>query len=135
MNFFPHQVFFYISSSYQIWDQNSDTRSFRFQVKSSQCWKWNLLYHKFWEVSRSLKVTPKKILALLLILFWKMQMAWRWNCNCGCRWKLSSTWAHFWPWTRWTGVRQLFIWRHRRVMEVYSPSFPPFPLHSSIRRG
>ena len=67
---------------------DSDFCSFRSQVKSSQCWNWNLPYHKFWEVSRSLKVTPRKIFALLYISFWKVQLAWRWSCNCGSSWKL-----------------------------------------------
>jgi len=94
-NFSPHQVFFYNSSSYQIWNENSDTCSFRSQVKSSQCWNWNLLYHKFWEFSRLLKVTTKEIFALHLILFWKVQMAWRWRWNCGKRWRPTERLAFF----------------------------------------
>ena len=82
-----NKFFFCDSSSYKIWDQKIDTSSFGFQVKSSRCWNWNLPYPKFWEVSRSLKVSPKKIFVLLLILFWKVPPAWRWTCICVSRWK------------------------------------------------
>jgi hypothetical protein len=82
-NFISSPIFLMQFMIYQIWD----TLYFRSQVKSSQCWNWNLPYLKFWEDSRSLKVTPKKIFVLLLILFWKVPPAWRWNCICASRWK------------------------------------------------
>ena len=74
----------------------SDTCCFCSQVKSSQCWNWNLIHHKFWEDSRSSKVTPKKIFVLVLILLRKIWMAWRWSCNCGSLWKLHpKDWYNF----------------------------------------
>jgi len=90
------KFFFCDSNSFKISDKERDTCYFVFQVKSSQCWNWNLPYHKFWGASRSLKVTLKKIFILHLILFWKSPMGWRWSYKSGRGWKLHPKhWNNF----------------------------------------
>ena len=97
LNFSTQQVFLlrfqFLSNLKSEWRV---TYSFVFQVKSSQCWNWNLPYHKSWEVSRSLKVTLKKIFVLLWILFWKVPLGWRWSCKSVRGWKLHpKLWNNF----------------------------------------
>jgi hypothetical protein len=96
LNFSLHQAIPAFEVRIKIWDWKCVSCFFCSQVKSSQCWNWNLTYHKFWEVSRSLKVTPKKAFALVMILFWKVPVAWKWSCNCGNQWKFHpKDWYNF----------------------------------------
>ena len=94
-NFSPQQVFLLRFKFLSILTPEIETCSFGFQVRSSQCWNWNLPYHKFWEVSRSLKVTLK-IFTCVLTLFWKVTLGWRWSCKSGRRWYLQTKeWINF----------------------------------------